>query len=366
MRSILALIVIGFACDSAPIDPGPDAGNDAGVDAGTDGGTDAGSDPIELCPGGALRHFSMTPLSSLPSLSAIDLPTPPQGAEVVSAGSGLSQSVRFDVCERDGELSLRGLLYRVTYGTVFYRWDDTISSPQDGYATLPGGMVYELRLPPGAFIVEGLSDALQGNLQSLQVRFAHDNGLLLQGHDGFIALAQGRVGESTFEYNSLEIVVGGLAESDVFADLKCKLEEWPLAKTFSLGSATFDMEACGFQDAGHTTGYRIVYLAVQDSSTDLTEAERARFEFDGEGQLQAVLTYAWNHHNACDSFHLALDHADYAASAAPIAGCGATVPEAPPRTFDETDNTVHYRLRHHAGTWVEGTLPGCHHYLFCQ
>jgi len=134
-----------------------------------------------------------------------------------------------------------------------------------------------------------------------------------------------------------------------------------------MSTATFEVTACTFLGGGETTGYRISSLAVQDSSPELTEAERQRFEYDGEAAVEAVMTYAWNHHNACDSFHLALAHADYAASSSPAAGCGDTVPNAPPRIFDEDPRLpVLFRIRYHGGDWTDGTMPDCYHYLFCR
>jgi hypothetical protein len=51
-----------------------------------------------------------------------------------------------------------------------------------------------------------------------------------------------------------------------------------------------------------------------------------------------VLDYRWNHHNACDTFHLTLPHAEYVAAAATLAGCGETVLDAPVRIPDGPDH----------------------------
>jgi hypothetical protein len=150
----------------------------------------------------------------------------------------------------------------------------------------------------------------------------------------------------------------------VFSDLECRFEETPLETSFTMASATFEVKACTGLGGGETLAYRITSLAIQDSSSELTEAERMRFEFPTKEDVDRVLNYQWNHHNACDSFHLALPHADYAASAPPLAGCGTTVPNAPARSFDDT-GPVKYRLRYHGGAWVEGEMTGCRHYMWC-
>jgi hypothetical protein len=215
--------------------------------------------------------------------------------------------------------------------------------------------------------VEGLAEALQGNLQPLRIRFTVENGLLIMGHDGFIAFARGRVGPSTIEYTSIFILVGSLAEGDVFAGLRCGFDGQQLATSFTMSTATFDVEACTFLGGGETLGYRIISLAVQDSSSELSEAERARFDFPTQADVERVMNYQWNHHNACDSFHLALPHADYAASTPPLAGCGTTVPNAPPRSFDDDPSgPVLFRIRYHDGEWVDGEMTGCRHYMFCN
>lgn len=127
------------------------------------------------------------------------------------------------------------------------------------------------------------------------------------------------------------------------------------------------MEACSFLGGGITRGYRIDRLTVQDSSPQLQAADRGRFEFKSRAEVEGVLNYRWNHHNACDSFHLALPHADYAASSAPAAGCGPQVPNAPPRRIDEPSTSpVLYRLRYYGGAWKDGSIPGCTHFLECR
>ena len=54
-----------------------------------------------------------------------------------------------------------------------------------------------------------------------------------------------------------------------------------------------------------------------------------------------------------------------ALSVVALAGCGVAVPNAPPRTFDDTDPRVLFRTRYHGGAWVDGAMDGCGHYMWC-
>jgi hypothetical protein len=376
---ILALIIASsWACSdpdrpSPPSDAGPDPDADRPEaprpgDGGTDG--DAGT-PAVHCPSGALLvHYSLTPLSNAPSLDAIQLPGLHPATIIVSAGmGGASNSLRLDVCQEPAGPKLQAILLRGASFESVSRFvlDHSVAAPVEEFVQTPQGMVAQIRLPPAAMVVDGLAGALAGDIRALRVRVLGERGLLVMGHPGFLAIARGRVTPSAIDYTSLYVLVGGLAPGDVFANLRCPFNEDTLTSTFRLDTVTFDIQACTFLGGGSTTGYRIHHLVVQDSNPALEESDRRRFEFTTEAEVKAVLNYRWNHHNACDSFHLALGHADYAASTAPLAGCGAQVPNAPARSFDEPSTSpVLYRIRYYGGAWKDGSIPGCSHYLFCN
>ncbi len=377
-KSLPLLLLAGWlgCTGAAPVLPdggGTDAGTlaDGGPDDGGGGGDggNAGPDLLDPCPPGATRRpYSLSPIDPLPPLGALQLPNLIPGTILISAGVGGEHSVRLDLCEVNGELALHGVLFRGNSleAVEWYRLDELVSAPQEQVIEIDQGFVREHRLPPSAFSVEGLADALQGNLQALRVRFITESGLVILGHDGFLAVARGRVGPNTIEYTNLAVVVGGLAEGDVFAGLPCGFEETLLTTSFTMATATVDVTACTFLGSGITTGYRITALAIQDSSPELSTAEQARFEYSSAPAVESVMNYVFNHHNACDSFDLVLDHAEYAASASPSAGCGATVPNAPERNFNEDPSSpVLFRIRYHGGPWMDGEIAGCHHYLFC-
>ncbi len=363
-------LIVGLALCSwwgctAP-EPDPGGGDAATADAGTH---DAGSDPGPCPPGSTRMQYSLTPVDPLPSVSMLVLPHPLPSTEIVAAGTGGAFSARFDVCDDGGGAKLRALL--VTAGALeapsLYRWDDTIDTPVERVVEVDEGFVFEHRLPPSAFSVTGLEAALAGDLAALKVRLISESGLLIVGQEGFLALASGRVGADSIEYTSIFVVVGGLAPGDVFANLECGFSEQPLATSFTMATAVFDVQACAFLGEGETTGYRITSFAVQDSSSELSETERQRQQFTGEAEVESVLDYVYNHHNACDSFHLALPGADYAATTSPLAGCGNAVPDAPQRNFNEDPTSpVKFRIRYHGGAWMEGEMTGCTHYLFCN
>lgn len=305
---------------------GGSSGSDSGPERDAGSERDGGGGP-KPCPAGATRHaYSLTPLADLPEASDLDLPDLPSFVELVSAGTGLSNSVRLEVCEDEsGAVSLETMLYR---GSSFetarlYIVDPSVSGEVQDTVERDEGYLIEHRISPDLVAVEGLADALEGDLSGLRIRFESESGLLMAGHaGGFVAVARGMFTEDSGEYTSIYVVVGGLAPGDVFAGLECRFGEEPYTTTFTTGTADFEVDACTFLGGGATTGYRITRLAVEDSNPALDAAGQARFELDGEAEVETVMNYRYNHHNACDSFYLALPHAEYAASTAAAAGCG--------------------------------------------
>ena len=366
--TVLLATLLWFGCDEPNLVP------DAG-DSGTDSGSpDVGSSPdggvvSELCPeGSTLMQFSLTAPNPVPTNGMLDLPPASFQFEIIAAGMPGGPNARFDVCNDAGTLSLQSVLF-VGGGfetPSFYRLDESISAPVETTIEIDQGWVVEKRLPPSAMVVEGLDAAIQGDLAALHVELKAEYGALIVGHQGFIAIASVHLIPSGFEYSSIYVVAGGLAPGDAFAGLPCKFGEQTLETSFMLSTATFEVEACTFLGGGETTGYRITSLSIQDSSAELTSAEQQRFEFPTIEDVDSVLTYRWNHHNGCDSFHLALPHAEYAATASPLAGCGEQVPEAPPRSFEDPPGSVKYRIKYGGGAWVDGELLNCAHYLFCN
>jgi hypothetical protein len=383
VRRVRAFLFLPFfvaiiACDSneQTRDVGV-SGGDAGVredsgapDAGSMG--DGGHPELVTCPTGQeQRFYSLSPLAQAPSAAELELSPLPPGAQVFSASStGESLSARLDLCrDTNGTHTLRGVLWAFDeWGWPrYYRLDETISSSVEGGAEYRGGNVFELRLPPAQFIVRGLEEALSGNLQPLEIRLVHMAGLLILGHDTFVAGVHADVRSSSISSADLSVLAGGLTAGDVFSARVCPFGEVPHQQTFTMGTATFELTACKSLGEGITTAYRITSLAVTDTNDALTPAERATFTFDTDAEVEQVMNYVYNHHNACDSFHLALPHADYAASSAPSAGCGVPVPNAPMRMINEDPSgPVKYRIRYHQGDWIDGTIPGCSHYMFCD
>ena len=370
---LLSVLLLASACGGSNGDPLGDAGVPADGGGGTDAGArhDAGAPPAERCRDGSpVVPYSLTRIDPLPPRAAIDLPNLHPSAIITSAGSGESTSLRFDICEGERGPVLHGVLYREDSFTVARRYlvDPTLSSPrEDEFVETPLGFISLTRLPPDAVRVEGLAEALSGDLRPLRIRLMANTGLVMAGHQSFIAVGLGRVTETTVEYGSLQVTVGGLAPGDVYAAMRCRFNEELLETRFRLGTARFEVNGCSFLGGGFTLAYRIHDIAVTDSSPELREEHRGRFALETEAELEAALAYRWNHHNACDSFHLALPHADYAASSAPAAGCGPVVPHAPERGGGEPDlGPVRYRIRYYGGAWTDAEVQACHHYLWCN
>lgn len=338
-----------------------------GADAGRPS-PDAGTAPSLPCPAGAtLAHYSFTELAALPTVGDIALPHLLPNTIIATARPGTPFAVRLDVCEGATRTLAAVMVREDTFEPP--RWfvvDAVATAPTADTHDTPAGLISEIRVPAPAVSVQGLDDAVAGRLDALQIRVAYSDGIWVVGHPAFLAVARGDVSAADITYNSLTVIVGGLAPGDSFAGQVCPFTQQPLSAAFSLGTAQFTVTGCSFLGGGETTGYTIHTLSVEDSSAALDPGERRRFTLATEAELTAALDYRWNHHNACDSFHLTLPHAEYAASASPLAGCGEQVPGAPMRTFDEPfDSPVKYRLRYHGGAWVDGTIEGCRHYLFC-
>lgn len=325
-----------------------------------------------LCPDGSpVMSYSLTPPASTPALGAIDLPSLHPNTVIVPAKSGGRDNLRLDLCPRQGGgVQLQALLIadEALRTPTQFVVDDSVTSPTQGeLARIPEGMVFRIGVPPSAVVVQGLGEAIGGDLEPLRIRLLGERGLLIVGHADFVAVGQGNVGPSSIEYTSLYVLVGGLVAGNTFAGLPCPLGEGFSEAAFRLDTAELEMAVCTFQGGGFTTGYRIQRLAIQDHNAALQEGDRRRFEFHTEAEVNGVLHYGWNHHNACDSFHLRLPHANYAASAAPAAGCGLQVPEAPRRSFDEPPGIpMLYRIRYYGGPWREGEVAGCFHFLRCM
>jgi hypothetical protein len=372
----LATLVACTSTDREPSGPRADAGLRADVGPGVDaGGLDAGapdgSTTPERCADGSARtRVSLTPLSPLPALGTIDLPHLLPNTIVVGAETEGAHRVRLDACvSAGGAARLEGLQAMESALDTPRRYvvDPAARTQTETFIDTPAGQLYEVRVPPADLRVEGLEAALAGDLRALRVRVLGPSGLLLVGHAGFVAVARGEVSAVDITYTSLTVVVGGLAIGDTFAGLACKFGHTPLSARFRLGTAQFEVGGCSFLGGGHTMGYEFHRLTIEDSSTTLTPADRRKHEFTTKAEVDAVLNYRWNHHNACDSFHLALPHADYAASSAPLAGCGTQVPNAPPRSFDEPfDAPARYRIRYYGGAWVDADAVGCSQYMSCM
>lgn len=369
-----AAVTLDASRADATAQPDATVTEDGGVPAdgglNTDGGTVPG-DEVVTCPSGQeLVFYSWTPLSPVPALAELEFSGYPKGTMLVSAGNGETMGVRFDICrESNGAHHLHGVLWANSdFGWPYYFYrDETATELVFDMAEYRGGNLFQMRVPAADFRTTGLDEALAGDLDNFELRSLGEPGLLILGHPNFLAGIISKITANSIEYQNLEMIAGGLAAGDIFTAKVCPFGQRPYSKTFNLSTAEFSMDACTFLDAGHTTGYVLHKLTVTDTNAELSAAEQQTFTFDGPAAVEAVLNYKWNHHNACDSFHLALPHGDYAASASPLAGCGTTVPNAPERSFDEDQSIpTKYRIRYHGGAWVDGLMTGCNHYLFCQ
>jgi hypothetical protein len=172
-----------------------------------------------------------------------------------------------------------------------------------------------------------------------------------------------KVGQA-FKSTQSQLLTGTVVAGDPLANVKCPNGQTSRTQSFTLGTARFDADICEFLGGGETTGYNFTSLTITDSSASLTPEQRQPLTI-AKADIPSKLKYKWNHHNACDSFHLDLGHVQYAATAAQMAGCGQTVENAPARTFqhDPAPDKVLYRVKYGNGAWQD-FQAGCAHYMF--
>lgn len=221
---------------------------------------------------------------------------------------------------------------------------------------------------------QGLNKALFGDHSGLEIRISQKEigrGLLIKGwqqdnHSFATAVPVGFADDGTYEVYSMSFPAGIISLGDPWGKSPCKRDQEYLTSQFAYGSARFWADVCTFKAGGHTTGYRVHKLSVQDSSARLEASAQKEFTFSGD-ELPRVLRVKWNHHNACDSFVLTLPHATYAATLSPAAGCGEILPDAPQRNLQDEDGTVHYRVKYGSSPWSKtekaaacnGIIYGC-------
>lgn len=260
----------------------------------------------------------------------------------------VTQNVRLDVCADGAAVELKRVVWQE--GGFSPRWEAQ---------------------GPRILLVRGLDDALFGDHSGLEIRLSSgDSSELMikgwkQGEHSFVtAIPVGFDANGSYQIHSMSFVTGVFDMYDPFADTRCKPGQNPSTAVFSLGTARFSAELCTYLGGGETLGYDVLKLSVTDSNPALAEANRKEVVLEGEA-LERVFQSKWNHHNACDSFVLKLPHASYASTAAPMAGCGVALPEAPQRNWEDQRPGLLYRVKYGSRAWsADQEVASCRHFMF--
>src|SRR5688572_5852453 len=110
-------------------------------------GADVGATPT-ACPAGTVpARYSLTALQSTPPLSALELPGLHPNTIIAPAGNGISDSMRFDLCQGAAGPTLQAILLRGSSFEAPARFvvDASVSSPVQAFVDIPEGKVIEVR-----------------------------------------------------------------------------------------------------------------------------------------------------------------------------------------------------------------------------
>jgi hypothetical protein len=329
------------------------------------------SDSPLSCPGGGTTQpFTLAKLDKMPRESVVDFGAGNWGEgdyDLMAAGDEGGFRVRLDVCvdEVNETVVLKRFLYQMYPEQKNYVLivDDALTEPQE--------VAFQTFRIPKSFVSDaGLKEAVFGEPQNLKlvVKYSKGYGFRVDGwKDGdmnFATAVNGYDQDGALNVGSSSLIVGDFQQGDPFQGGPCGNGEFIGTASFMLGTAKFDLESCLFQDTGHTTGYKIKKLTIQDSNPVLKQEQREAFTSEND-ELETVLKYKWDHHNACDSFVLKLPHATYSATTSAMAGCGQILDGAPERGVEDPRKTTLYRIKYGTQSVIEGELDCVHFHFRC-
>lgn len=305
--------------------------------------TDPKTLPAIVCPDrGPGFFFSLKNLPQNANVSEISKKIPGGISTIIAPGNGLH--LRLDVCHIS---ETQFLLKRVLY--VAHSFSPIIALSESDSTFHKN---------------EGLSEAILSGDYSQFYLLIEDktnlgSGIVARGINesfgSYLAVTDVQIyTPDRWQITNIRAMAGRLELKDSFAQGKCQGGQSEIIYRFQMDTADFEYEVCTFLGGGETTGYDIKKVTVKDSSKLIPVALRNSPIILEGNDLSNALKYKWNHHNACDSFVLkvAKTSATYAATSAPMAGCGTSVEGAPKRDFDEQSKLAKYQI--HYGSKTEG------------
>ncbi len=296
--------------------------------------------------------FKLVALNSLPAIKPSEIGEREElGYELQSPTAEMN--IRLDVCINGMDPSDMMLGQAVIRSTPF--------SPQVAYK------------PSATSKVNGLVEAiLDQNYEKLKIEIIvpeNFGGIRILGlkkdQQNFVVAFPLYDVDGRYAPSTLNLLAGTLELGNPWPENGCNDSQIAGVHQVVLGTATFDLKYCFMQGAGETTEYYFTDVTVTDTNPALSKEEQKSYTISGVDKLKDIMEFAVNHHNGCDSFYLKLPHAEYAASAAPMAGCGLPVKNAPKRDMDETSKATLFQIRYHGGEWNKGE-HACWHYLLCR
>jgi hypothetical protein len=360
-------VILGLALTASLLacSPGDDLG--VGGPTGPGGKADDFNIPELKCAAGfSPLYFTLEAIDPLPSAEEL---------KIHASFNPLNQTkatyVRLDVCynEVSDEFKLARVIFR-----------EFPISPHEIFAVISSSRI------------KGLAEALFGDVGGLEIFIAAEGsstqGLLITGRSyqdasgaaQSLALAvkarkKKKAGAYDFQtlgdFLSLNLMVGSLVPGNPIEGQACEGGAVEEDRVFVIGSAVFEVKICRSQSAGETAEYTVEKVTITDSNPTIPAGsqkvvipgEQIKKDVNGTTSSSIKMVYAVNHHNGCDSFYLDLSpHAQYAATAAAMAGCGKAVKNAPPRDFDDDRQVTLTRVRYGSAPWQEGQI-GCRHFL---
>ena len=250
--------------------------------------------PALGCGSGEMMHFTITK----PSVEILDsdlakLPKKIQGTRIDPKGI---IGTRLDVCF-DAATS------RATLKRIIDRIDEQV-------------MVYEVFMADKGEItkIEGLEQALFGDTKALRIsgrtKEFSTKGVEIMGipnaGDVPLAIAFNGYVEDDGELGEFHTAtVGELKLGDMFGGQRCDgIGDAPVDFDFTVGTSKFEIEACRYQEAGSTTGYKFTKLTLTDTEKTLPNALRGTaVVLEGEA-LKANAKVYIAHHNWGDTWNI--------------------------------------------------------------
>ncbi len=199
---------------------------------------------------------------------------------------------------------------------------------------------------------KNLDEAVTGQVGSLWIRYALYSTMKVQlqawtvDSKTIVTLAYLFQNNGEWTPDGSKVIYGDLQPKNSFADMPCEAYQTYAKSKVAFETVTLSSTFCGFPGGGWTTGYKLVELAIQDSSTNLPQpVQNKKIIINAKDYEQkGWLKYSWVHHNDGDALELTVK--DYNTTYALGSGL----------------HTSNYKVTYPQGAVVQGSFDG-HYFL---